>query len=176
MRLRKQLERPTVARPNRTKVPPIGRRDLLDANPLGHRDDRCGNESDLEIGVLAHDFGGTCHVLRLEWLDGEFTARDVLDESLLRFQSDALVQQVSHLRQNRDGNNNRARRRWPPLDNPRMPTVVCVDQRIEGAGVSQDYSCGVRQSNSSTRLAVSVVALEKRPAIDGIAPGCGSAR
>lgn len=114
-------------------MPAIGRRDRVELQPLGDRDQRRVDEADLF--VLADELLDTAPVVMSNLFDRQLPMRNRANEGALGTGADPFVEEVGDLGQNRHGNEQRVVEAFKERTRLAMPGVALVGQGVQDAGV-----------------------------------------
>lgn len=155
-RLRKDLEGRDVSRADDAEVATIERGDRSDAQPLRGSDDGGIDRTQREVAVLRNKLRDPKPVARADGLGREGAAREVAQEADLRLHSEARTEEVAHLGDDEEGNDERAGMGAQKFEAGFVMAVVFVDVGVQRTGVyDQRYRRASVRRISSTRSAMS---------------------
>ena len=127
-----------MSRPNNSKMLPICGQNVARFESLG---DSCHgriHKTKRKVAIRMHDVGDPWKILVVEMLDDELTVRDSANERFLCCGPNSLLQEITHLGQDRHRQNNVPRRATPPVTHSAVPGVARINQREDCARIGND--------------------------------------
>jgi hypothetical protein len=134
-----------VVRPHDGEVAPVEGGYVTDGEPLGGSDHRAIDRPQRQIVVDLDEFGDTEPIFSGNVLRDEITCSEVPQESHFSLVTESRAEQVDHLGDDQNRDQERTRVGFEELEALAMMVVVCVDVGVERAGIDEK---GYRDTSS----------------------------
>ena len=159
--LREHRERIHVSRLHDAEVASVDGRDVGDVAALGGGDHRRVDGAEREVAIVGDEFGDSQPVSGGHGLDRECAGSEVAEEADFGLDAESGREQVGHLGDDEDRDDQRADVRFEKLERCRVMRIVRIDVGVQGARVDEQrrYRATSAARISSMRSDTSVLPL-----------------
>ncbi len=134
---------------NGAEMSPVERRHLVHVQPLGHRENRSIDGSEREIGVPSYELRHPSKINTGELDQLDFPIRDRVQEPGFGCGTNARLQEVADLRENRTRHEQRTSMPFEQIQATLMVSIVLVEDGNERTCVAYDHGACLPRSSRS---------------------------
>lgn len=128
--------------PYDVEVPAVQSGDLVHTQSFGRRDDGGVHGAQWQIAVASNEFGDTQPVGGGHRLDGEHPRGQVTEETHLGFRAKTCAEQISHLGDDQNGNDQWPRVGLKKVQRRRVVGIIGIDVGVQRPGVDDQRGDG----------------------------------